>query len=61
MAEQISERLDAINTTLKELIEVLRKPKESKIIKYMEFGVLFVGVFGIIQLIDVVIKSVTGG
>ena len=61
MATDIAQKLEDINQTLKGISAAIAKPKESKIVRYMEVGVLFVGVFGIIQLIDIIIKWVTGG
>ena len=49
---EIVEKLDGINQPLKEISAAVAKPKDNKFIQVMEIAVLFVSVFGIIQLID---------
>ena len=61
MADQISDKLDAINNTLKELIDAVKKPKENKFVRILEITVLIVCIFGIVTLIDIILKWVTGG
>jgi hypothetical protein len=56
----IAEKLEDINKTLKKILDVM--PKESgKFTRGLEIIVLFVGVFGIIALIDIIRNWLIGG
>jgi len=48
------------NEILRQMLDIMPKP-EGKLKKIMEITVLFVSVFGIINLIDVIIKWFIGG
>jgi len=57
---ETAEKLEEINKTLKKMLDVM--PKESgKFTRILEMIVLFVGVFGFISILDVVIRWVIGG
>jgi DNA-directed RNA polymerase subunit F len=68
---KMNELLNRLNNTLKtqlkrqndimqQMLDIMPKP-EGKLRKIMETAVLFIGTFGIINLIDVIIKWVIGG
>jgi len=58
--DEIAEKLEDINKTLKKIVDVM--PKESgKFEKVLEMIVLFVGVFGFISIVDVIIGWIIGG
>ena len=66
--ENTVEKLDSINRTLEKMgialeniSAAMAKPKENKFVRIMEFAVLVVSVFGVIQLIDIVMKWIAGG
>jgi DNA-directed RNA polymerase subunit F len=48
------------NEILQQMLDIMPKP-EGKFRKIMETAVLFIGTFGIINLIDVILKWVIGG
>jgi DNA-directed RNA polymerase subunit F len=48
------------NEILRQMLDIMPKP-EGKFRKIMETAVLFIGTFGIINLIDVILKWVIGG
>jgi len=48
------------NEILRQMLDIMPRP-EGKFRKIMETAVLFIGTFGIINLIDVIIKWVIGG
>ena len=48
------------NEILQQMVDIIPRP-EGKFRKIMETAVLFIGTFGIINLIDVIIKWVIGG
>ena len=64
--EQISElhginkTLDRMSLSLEMIACSIEKPKESKFIRGLEIAVLITSVFGIIALIDIVIKWLGG-
>ena len=57
---EIAEKLENINNTLEKMLTIM--PKESgKFTKILETMVLFIGVFGIIALIDIIRRWIFGG
>ena len=58
--EQIAEKLEDINKTLKKMLDIMPKPA-GKIQQVLEMMVLFVGLFGIIALVDIVRNWFFGG
>jgi len=48
------------NEILRQMLDIMPRP-EGKFKKIMETAVLFISVFGIISIIDVIIKWVIGG
>ena len=59
--ENIAEKLDDINKTLRELTEVMRKPKENKFVRAMELIVLFGGITIFLTAIDIIRSWIVGG
>ena len=53
--ERIAEGLDSINKTLEEILGVMKKP-ENPFIKTLTIAGIGVGVLGIIQVVDTIIK-----
>jgi hypothetical protein len=53
--------LDDINKTLLELTEVVRKPKENRFIRMLEFLVLFGGASAVLGSIDIIRRWFLGG
>jgi DNA-directed RNA polymerase subunit F len=48
------------NEILRQMLDIMPRP-EGKLKKIMETAVLFISTFGIINLIDVIIKWIVGG
>ena len=67
MADNIAEKLDNLNKTLEKQNEIIGRmldamPKESgKFTRVLEMMVLFVGIFGFISIVDVVLGWIIGG
>ena len=59
MVEQISEKLDAINTTLGKILKVLEKPS-NPVIRIVEIAAAGATIFGIFHAVDVLIKWIGG-
>ena len=58
--DETAQRLEEINKTLKKMLDVM--PKESgKFTRALETVVLFVGLFGVVALIDIVRNWFIGG
>jgi len=57
--EKIAEGLDSINQTLEKILGVMKKP-ESPFIKTLTTAGIGVGILGIIQVIDTIIKWFRG-
>jgi len=53
--EMIAEKLDDINQTLGKMLEVMQRP-ENRFLKVLIISGTVVGVLGIIQIIDTVVK-----
>ena len=60
MAEQVSEKLDAINKTLEKILKVLEKP-DNPVIRIVEIAAAGATILGIFHVVDVMIKWITGG
>ena len=58
--DQISEKLDDINNTLKQMLAIMPRPA-GKLQKILDTILLFVGIFGIIFIIDTVRNWIIGG
>jgi len=58
--EKIVNKLDNINKTLEKIVKVMDKP-ESPFLKSLGIGGMIVGIFGIIQVIDIIMKWVKEG
>lgn len=57
--EPIAERLEDINKTLEKMLAVIQKP-ENPFVKVLTVAGVGVGVLGIIQVIDTIVKWVGG-
>ena len=53
--EKVVEKLDNINQTLEKMLEVMKKP-ENPFIKVLTIAGIGVGILGIIQVIDTIVK-----
>jgi len=58
--EQIAEKLDNINMTLKGILDVLSTP-ENKVMTVLKYVGAVVGVLGILTVIEIVRQWVIGG
>jgi len=58
--DKITDKLDNINTTLEKILNVMNKP-ENPFLKFLAIAGMFVGVLGIITLIDTIIGWFMGG
>jgi len=52
---KIVDKLDNINTTLEKMLKAMEKPK-NPFLKGIEIGGMFAGFFGIIHVIDTIMK-----
>jgi hypothetical protein len=59
--ENIIAKLDDINKTLRELTEVVRKPKENRFIRVLEYLVLIGGASALLGSIDIIRRWFLGG
>jgi len=53
--EKVAEKLDAINQTLEKMLKVMEKP-ENPFVKVLTIAGIGVGILGIIQVIDTIVK-----
>ena len=67
MAENIAEKLEKldqlceINKTLREILAAVARPKENKLVRVLEFLVLFGGVTTFLTAADIIRNWVYGG
>jgi len=58
--KEVAEKLDHINKTLEKILVVMQKP-ENKIVKALAVFGLFVGALGLVNIIDTILRWLTGG
>jgi hypothetical protein len=58
--EEIAEKLEDINKTLQKMLKFIGKP-EDKADKVLERILTIVGIFGIINVVDVILQWIVGG
>jgi len=58
--EEITKKLDNINITLEKMLDVIKKPR-SPFLLILEIAGMFVGIFGIITLLDTIFKWLKEG
>jgi hypothetical protein len=58
--EKVVERLDKINKTLEGIRDLMGKP-ENKFLIALQYGSGVVAIFGVIAIIDIIVKWIIGG